>query len=187
MNRYQIWDKKSDIYTIGREKDTGKNHYTAEEWLERHSWAKNPDAKMIISSGIINGSVAMEFETTKQQYTRMGCDFSGCETDEDYLRAMESFEDNPPGANDPTNEERIAAALEAHVMMALPDTEESPQVMAMSLDTTDVADTAASELSNEAKRIQRSYQRGLWSAALVSMAVQKGSITSAERDLILNG
>lgn len=192
MNRYQIWDKKSDIYTIGREKDTGKNHYTAEEWLERHSWAKNPDAKMIISSGIINGSVAMEFETTKQQYARMGCDFSACETDDDYLRAMEAFEDNPPGANDPTNEERIAAALEAQVMMALPDVEETPQVMAMAMspdatDTADTADAAAPELSAEAKRIQRSYQRGLWSAALVNMAVQKGSITSAERDFILNG
>lgn len=189
MNKYKIWDKTSDIFTIGREKDTGKNHFTAQEWLERYAWAKNPNAKMIIADGAINGAVAMEFDSTVRNYARMGCDFSTCETDDDYLRAIEAFEDNPPGANDPTNEERIAAALEAQVMMALPDVEETPQVMAMSvsLDAADAVDAATPELSSEAKRIHRSYQRGLWSASLVNMAVRKGSITSVERDIILNG
>ena len=34
-------------------------------------------------------------------------------TDEEVLAAIEDFEDNPPGANEPGTEERIAAALEA--------------------------------------------------------------------------
>lgn len=191
MKRYIIWDKNSDIYTLGTDSVTGRNHYTAQEYIQMKApWAANENIKVIVGGGAINGTVFMEFESTKEHYAGMGCDFSACETDDDYLRAMEAFEDNPPGANDPTNEERIAAALEAQVMMALPDVEETPQVMAMAMsldatDTADTADAAAPELSAEAKRIQRSYQHGLWSAALVNMAVQKGSITSAERNLIL--
>ena len=42
-----------------------------------------------------------------------GCDFSGCESDQDYLDAIEAFEDerNKP-STEPTAEERIAAAME---------------------------------------------------------------------------
>lgn len=187
MNRYRFWDKTSDIYTLGIDDRTGKNHFTAQEYIDTFApWAANKNVKVIVGGGAINGTVFMEFESTKEHYARMGCDFSACETDDDYLRAIEAFEDNPPGANDPTNEERIAAALEAQVMMALPDVEETPQAAAMAM-SLDVEDATAPELSSEARRIQRSYQRGLWSAALVNMAVQKGSITSAERDFILNG
>lgn len=72
-------------------------------------------------------------------------------------------------------------------MMALPDAQETPQVMAMTMDMSlGASETVTPELSSEAKRIQRSYQHGLWSAALVKMAVQKGDITSAERDIILS-
>ncbi len=185
MSKYKIWDKKSDIYTPGREKDTGKNHFTAAEWLERYAWAQNPEAKMIISGGVINGAVAMEFNATVEHYKRRGCDFSHCETDEDYLQAIEDFEDNPPGADMPSTEERIAASLEAQVMMATPDAavEAIPMMAkAMSLSADD-----ADALSVAAKRIQRSYQAGLWSAALVAMAVQKGIITAAEQQAILQG
>lgn len=186
MNRYKFWDKKSDIYTLGTDQRTGKNHFTAQEYILTFApWASNENAKIVVGGGIVNGTVFMEFESMKEHYSHMGCDFSTCETDDDFLRAIESFEDNPPGSNDPTNEERIAAALEAQVMMALPDVEETPQVMATAI-LLDSADNAKSKLSSEAKRIQRSYQRGLWSAALVKMAVQKGNITSAERDIILS-
>ena len=185
MNKYKIWDKKSDIYTPGREKDTGKNHFTAAEWLERYAWAQNPEAKMIIANAVINGAVAMEFNATVEHYKRRGCDFSHCETDEDYLQAMSDFEDNPPGADMPSTEERIAASLEAQVMMATPDADVQATPMmarAMSLSADD-----ADALSVAAKRIQRSYQAGLWSAALVAMAVQKGIITAAEQQAILQG
>ncbi|WP_122788845.1 hypothetical protein [Intestinibacillus sp. Marseille-P6563] len=185
MNKYKLWDKKSDIYTPGRDKDTGKNHFTAEEWLERYAWAQNPDAKMIISNSVINGSVAMEFNATVEHYKRIGCDFSQCQSDDDYLQAISDFEDNPPFANEPTNEERIAAALEAQVMMALPASEATPQVMAMTMTSETIS--AETELSSAAIRVQKNYTRGLWTKSLVDIAVQKGDITLAERDKILNG
>lgn len=185
MSKYKIWDKESDIYTPGREKDTGKNHFTAAEWLERYAWAQNPNAKMIISNNVINGSVAMEFNATVEHYKRIGCDFSQCQSDDDYLQAISDFEDNPPFANEPTNEERIAAALEAQVMMALPDSEATPQVMAMAMTSETIS--TETELSSAAIRVQKNYTRGLWSKSLVDMAVQKGEIIAAERDKILNG
>lgn len=182
MSRYKIWDKTSDIYTLGTDNITKKNHFTAQEYIDlKAPWAANESVKVIVGNGAVNGTVFMEFEATKEHYARMGCDFSACETDDDYLRAIESFEDNPPGANEPTNEERIASALEAQVLMSLPDAEQQTMMMAMSIDTEHI------ELSNEAKRVHRNYKRGLWSASIVNIAVQKGSITSAERDYILNG
>jgi hypothetical protein len=47
-------------------------------------------------------------------YGKAGCDFSACETDQDYLDAIEAFEDemNKP-STEPTPEERQAQALEA--------------------------------------------------------------------------
>lgn len=42
-------------------------------------------------------------------------------TDEEVLAAMEAFEDNPPGADLPSVEERTAAALEFLAMNSLPD------------------------------------------------------------------
>lgn len=193
MERYKIWDKTSDIYTLGTDNITKKNHFTAQEYINlKAPWAADENVKIVVGSGVVNGTVFMEFESMKDHYLRMGCDFSLCTTDDDYLRAIESFEDNPPGANEPTNEERIASALEAQVMMSLPDivAEETSQNMAvpMSLNSNTELSTLNPkiELSKEAKRIQKNYERGLWSASLVDISVQKGSITSTERDIILN-
>lgn len=186
MSKYKIWDKTSDIYTLGRDKTTGKNHYTANEYMEIFApWAAIDGVKVIVGSGTINGMVFMEFNATIEHYKRLGCDFSQCQSDDDYLHAISDFEDNPPFANEPTNEERIAAALEAQVMMALPDSEATPQVMAMSMTSESIP--AETELSSSAIRVQKNYTRGLWTKSLVDMAVQKGDITSAERDKILNG
>ena len=154
MSKYKIWDKKSDIFTPGREATTGKNQFTAEEWLERYAWAKNPDAKMIISAGAINGAVAMEFNATKEIYAKRGAKITDDMTDEEVLAAIEDFEDNPPEADVPTAEERIAASLEAQVMMASPDAE--PTAAAARVMTMAVADADTPvELSRAAKRVQR--------------------------------
>ena len=55
-------------------------------------------------------------------YEAQGADFSACETDEDKLAVIEAFEDemNAP-SDEPTTDERIAAALEYQVMASLPD------------------------------------------------------------------
>ena len=61
-----------------------------------------------------------------ENYTRMGCDFSTCETDEDYLVAIEAFDEarNQPEEVVDTGEssamERIAAALEYNNLLNSP-------------------------------------------------------------------
>ena len=178
--RYQIWDKKTDIFTPSGHK------FTAAEWLARYPWADLPGVKMIITRGTITGGAAMEFQATVDRYMEMGADFSSCETDEDYLAAIEDFELHPPGADQPSIEERTAAALEAQVLMAMPE-EAEPAVAKLS--TMSVARTASATPTESAafQRVKRNYERGLWSAALVSMAASRGQITSDEASTILNG
>ncbi|MDR3038862.1 MAG: hypothetical protein LBV21_06205 [Candidatus Adiutrix sp.] len=112
MPRYALWDKQSPIYTIGKDA-SGKSMFTAEEYIRDHAnWAGIPGMKVIVGGGPVNGTVFMEFETTKEQYTRMGAAIEGDMTDAQVLAAIEDFENNPPASNEPTAEERIAAALE---------------------------------------------------------------------------
>ena len=97
MARYKIYDNKSDVITPVGEK------LTAEQWLDRYQWGRY--TKMIVGGGIIKG-----------------CDFSACTTDEDYLAAIEAFEDNPPMADAGVSDQtRIADALEDMVALSLPD------------------------------------------------------------------
>lgn len=116
--RYQIWDKKSNIITpIGEV-------LTPEQWIARYPMTGLDGIKTIIGGGVINGSVCIEFTGYVENYRKMGCDFSTCTTDQEILNAIEAFEDamnKPVESTEPTTEERIAAALEAQVMMALPD------------------------------------------------------------------
>lgn len=115
MKKYQIWDKVSDIYTPSGAR------FTAAEWKVKFPWINIPGAKMIITTGIINGGAAMEFEATKATYIRQGATITDTMTDEEVLAAIEDFEDNPPGAGEPSVEERTAAALEFLAMSNLPD------------------------------------------------------------------
>ena len=115
MKKYQIWDKVSDIYTPSGAR------FTPAEWKAKFPWINIPGAKMIITTGIINGGVAMEFEATKAAYIRQGAVITDTMTDEEVLAAIEDFEENPPGAGEPSVEERTAAALEFLAMSNLPD------------------------------------------------------------------
>ena len=95
---------------------------TAEQWLDRYQWGRY--TKMIVGGGIINGSVALVFDDEVERYRKAGCDFSACTTDEDYLAAIEAFEDNPPMADAGVSDQtRIADALEDMVALSLPDAE----------------------------------------------------------------
>jgi hypothetical protein len=122
MPRYKIWDKSSDIYTPGKEKG-GKNHWTAKEYIaDKAPWAAIPTVKVIVGSGIINGGVFMEFDATKEFYKKQGANITDGMSDDEVIAAIEQFEDNPPAADEEsTAEERIAAALEAQVMLASPN------------------------------------------------------------------
>jgi hypothetical protein len=113
MRRYQIWDKQSDLYTPGVDPATGKQKWAAEEYIAAHAqWAAHPAAKVIITTGIINCGVFMEFGATVEHYKRAGAAIEDGMTDDEVLAAIEEFEDRPPPDTGPSYEERIAAALE---------------------------------------------------------------------------
>lgn len=122
MKRYQIWDKTSNIITpIGEV-------LTPEQWIQRYPMAGIQGIDIIIGGGTINGSVCMEYTQTKDTFEKMGCDFSACTTDQEILDMIEAFEDAMNTVDDSvvSTDERIAAALEAQVMLSMPDeTEET--------------------------------------------------------------
>lgn len=123
MSRYVIWDKTSDIITPGRDRN-GKQQWTAAEYIATHApWAAIPGVKVIITNGVINGGVFMEYGATVEFYKKQGAAITDDMTDEEVLAAIEDWEDNPPVSDEPTTDERIAAALEYQVMSSLPDTE----------------------------------------------------------------
>lgn len=117
MKRYQVWDKISPVYTpIGEV-------LTPEQWIERYPVAGV--FKTVCAGGELNGAYFGVFSEMVTMYEKAGCDFSECVEDQDYLDAIEAFEDvmNAP-STEPTTDERIAAALEYQVMSSLPDEEE---------------------------------------------------------------
>jgi hypothetical protein len=118
MKRYAIWDKVSPVIV-----PTGAI-YTAEQWIEKYPVAALDNITVVCSAGEINGGFFGTLGQMVQMYEGMGADFSECVTNEDKLTVIEEFEDmmNAP-SDEPTTDERIAAALEYQVMASLPDEE----------------------------------------------------------------
>ena len=116
MKRYAIWDKQSPVIV-----PTGKV-FTAEQWKEKYPAASLDSITVVCAAGEINGGFFGTLGQMEQLYAAQGCDFSACTTAEDKLEAIEAFEDamNAP-SDEPTTDERIAAALEYQVMASLPD------------------------------------------------------------------
>ena len=157
MSRYKVWDKNEPIYTPSGEE------FTKERWLARYKWANNPSAKMIIGAGVINGTVAMEFNATVEHYKKRGCVIDEATmTDEQILQAIEDFEDTP-SIPEPDVTERMVA-LEEYKAMVETEGYQAPKEI-----------------------IDKNYKRGLWTSAMVDMAVTKGSITTAEKAAIISG
>ena len=126
MKRYAIWDKVSPIITPIMEV------FTPEQWIERYPAAALDHITVICAAGEINGGFYGTLGQMVEMYTNMGCDLSACETAEEKLAAIEAFEDEKEAearaaaeaeANAISTDERIAAALEAQVMMSMPDEE----------------------------------------------------------------
>lgn len=116
--RYQIWDKTSNIYTpVGEE-------LTPEVWKSRYKWINNPITVPVVASGIFNGAFCGELSQMKAMCENQGAVFEEGLSNEELLQAIENFEDylNTP-SEEVSTDERIAAALEAQVMMSLPDEE----------------------------------------------------------------
>ena len=113
--KYQVWNKTDNVITpIGEV-------LTPEQWIERFPMARTLD--IVIGGGTINGSVCMEYTSMIDMYTKMGVDFSGCVTQQDYLDAIEAYEDTPPEPMT-SDETRIADALEDLVVLNMPDADE---------------------------------------------------------------
>lgn len=119
MKRYAIWDKESLVIV-----PTGKV-FTAEQWKEKYPVAAIPSITVVCAAGEVNGGFFGTLGQMVQMYEAQGADFSACVTAEEKLAVIEAFEDalNAP-SDEPTTEERIAAALEYQVMASLPDEEE---------------------------------------------------------------
>lgn len=116
--RYVIWDKTSNVITpIGEV-------LTPEEWIARRPVAGA--IPTVVAGGAINGAFFGVYDNMIDFYEKQGCDFSSCTTEQEHLDAIEAFEDLQNTATESTGvsaEERIAAALEAQVMMSMPDEE----------------------------------------------------------------
>lgn len=163
MDRYQIWDKVSDVFTPSGHK------FTAQQWREKYPWVDLPGAKMIITTGVINGGCAMEWGATVAHYKRAGAEITDSMTDDEVLAAIEDFEDNPPDPG-PTVEERTAAALEFLAINSLPDT--TPVVTTLTIED--------QSTNTDTLFVYKNYKRNLWSLAMVKVAANKGVITSAQ-------
>lgn len=114
--RYAIWNKQDPILTpIGEV-------LTAEKWIARYPIAGLDSVTVVCSAGEINGGFFGTLGQMVQMYENMGADFSSATTNEEKLAVIEAFEDamNTP-STEPTTEERIASALEAQVMLSMPD------------------------------------------------------------------
>lgn len=116
MKRYAIWDKKSPVIV-----PTGAV-FTAEQWKEKYPVAALDSVTVVCAAGEVNGGFFGTLGQMEQMYEAQGADFSACTTNEEVLEVIEAFEDamNAP-SDEPTTDERIAAALEYQVMASLPD------------------------------------------------------------------
>lgn len=136
MAKYQVWNRKDTIIT------PSGDVFTPEQWIAKHPIAGIETIKTVISGEAINGALLYEFSGFVQRMEKQGCDFSACTTDEEYLAAIEAFEEAQAiaaaetaaaeaeaeataAAENAATQERIAAALEAQVLMSLPDEEET--------------------------------------------------------------
>lgn len=127
MKKYAIWNKIDPVITpIGEV-------LNAEEWIARYPVAGVPTITVVCAGGEINGAFFGTLGQMVDVYSRQGCDFSNCATDQDKLDAIEAFEDALNSRVDTksvSNEEltatslaSIAASLEYQNMMTLDDVE----------------------------------------------------------------
>ena len=120
MAKYIIWDEKSDVIT------PSGDFFTAAEWLDRYPMAKSANVDLVMAGdSAVNGAFCQEYTSFVNIYRQQGCDFTGCETKQDHLDRIEQFEiEREEAARKAAEEyvspeERLAAATEAQVLIAL--------------------------------------------------------------------
>ena len=134
MKKYAIWNKKDLILTPVGEV------FTAEQWIQRYPIAGIDYITVICAAGEINGGFFSTLGQMVDMYTKQGCDFSACETEQDKLDAIEAFDETKElvaaeaakvaAETEASNAElsatslaSIAAQLEYQNMMTLDDVE----------------------------------------------------------------
>ena len=134
MSRYAIWNKKDLILTPVGEV------ITPEKWIERYPIAGVESITVVCAGGEINGAFFGTLGSMVERYEKEGCDFSGCNTAEEMIAAMETFDDTREAEarerariaaeNEAANAElnaaslaSIAASMEYQNMLTLEDTE----------------------------------------------------------------
>ena len=131
MKRYAIWNKTDAII-----KPNGAV-LTPEQWIAEHPSFGLDNITVVIENCEVNGGFYLTLGQFVNRFAEMGCDFTGCETAEDKLNAVEAFLDAREAADaEAIAEERtnkavqtdalasIAASLEYQNLMTLPDVEE---------------------------------------------------------------
>jgi len=125
MSRYAIWNKEDEILTAVGEV------LSAEEWKARYPMAGLARVTVVCGGGEINGSFFGTLGQMVESYEKQGCDFSGCQTDEEKLAAIEAFEDMQNAPSDEVTSEEltatslasIAASMEYQNLLTLEDVE----------------------------------------------------------------
>ena len=115
MKRYQIWNGTDSIIT------PSGAQFTAQEWGDKFPWVRAPGARMIITTPPINGGGAGNFFALLDLRRRRGGGGTDGGAGPESLGAPLGWGGNPPVSNEPTVEERTAAALEFLAMNSLPD------------------------------------------------------------------
>jgi hypothetical protein len=116
MSKYIIWDKVSRVITPVGEV------FTPQQWMDRYPMSKLDGIDLVISGeSAVNGAFCNEYSSFVALYKEQGCDFTGCETRQDHLDKIEEFEKerNEAGQDYVSPEERIAAAEEGQLLVAL--------------------------------------------------------------------
>lgn len=116
MAKYVIWDKTSQVITPVGEV------FTAQQWADRYPMSKIDGIDLVVSGeSAVNGAFCNEYSSFVAIYKDQGCDFTGCETRQDHLDRIEQYENEQreAGQNYVSPEERMAAAQEAQVLIAM--------------------------------------------------------------------
>lgn len=123
MSRYAIWNKQDPILTPVGEV------LTAQQWIDRYPVAQLENITVVCGGGEINGSFFGTLGHMKELYGSQGCDFTGCESGQDFLDAIEAFEDARNAPREGVSNEdltadslaSIAASMEYQNLLTLED------------------------------------------------------------------
>ena len=113
MARYAIWNKQDPILTPVGEV------LTAGQWMDRYPVARLENITIVCGGGEINGSFFGTLGQMKELYSSQGCDFTDCESDQDFLDAIESFEDAKNAPREGVSNEELTATSLASIAASM--------------------------------------------------------------------